>query len=147
MRKIELWYVGDIGAVVNTTIMLHNMMVAQQIDNDEYECESFYAFGNLEAEERQCDCNNEQEQRDVDRRMAEIALHRRLYETTDAGRHTLTDQQKAVLDSTPRGGGTRGSAAILDTGLQPVQSQYLVQVFVCHIIAFHHKVAWAWRHA
>ncbi len=100
VRKIELWYVGDIGAVVNTTIMLNNLMVAQWIDNDEYECESFYAFGNLEAEEQQRDCNNEQEQRDVDRRMAEIDLHRRLYDTTDAGRHTLTDQQKAVLDST-----------------------------------------------
>lgn len=32
VRKIELWYVGDIDAVVNTTIMLHNMMVAQRPD-------------------------------------------------------------------------------------------------------------------
>jgi hypothetical protein len=56
VRKIELWYVSDIGAVVNTTIMLHNMMVAQRINNDEYEeCESFYAFGSSEVEERQRD--------------------------------------------------------------------------------------------
>ncbi|KAI2503188.1 Ribosomal protein-like protein [Fragilaria crotonensis] len=41
VRKIELWYVGDIGALVNTAIILHNMMVAQRIDNDETECESF----------------------------------------------------------------------------------------------------------
>ena len=27
VRKIELWYVGDIGALVNTAIILHNMMV------------------------------------------------------------------------------------------------------------------------
>ena len=87
VRKIELWYVSDIGAVVNTTIMLHNMMVAQRIDNDEYECESFYAFGSSEVEERQRDdcVINEQEQHYVDRRMAEIDLHRRMYATTDEG--------------------------------------------------------------
>ena len=103
VRKIELWYVSDIGAVVNTTIMLHNMMVAQRINNDEYEeCESFYAFGSSEVEERQRDdcVINEQEQHYVDRRMAEIDLHRRMYATTDADSQLLTDQQKAVLDST-----------------------------------------------
>ncbi len=101
MKKIELWYVGNIADVVNTTIMLHNMMVAERIDNDECECESFYAFSdNLEAEEQTRLCNDvEQEQHDVNCRMAEMDLHRHFYEMHNADRHVLTSQQKAVLDA------------------------------------------------
>ncbi len=37
VRKIEMWYVGDIACVVNTCISLHNMMLSHRIDNDEVE--------------------------------------------------------------------------------------------------------------
>jgi hypothetical protein len=54
VKKMELWYVGDIANVVNTTTMLHNMMVSQRINNDEIECESFFAFpANLEVDKEE----------------------------------------------------------------------------------------------
>jgi hypothetical protein len=80
------------------------MMVAQWIGNDEYESESFCAFGNLEAEERQHDCNDEQEQQDVDRFMAEIDLHRRIYDhhcllacPLQLGNHNKQQQETTTL--------------------------------------------------
>ena len=80
--------------------MLHNMMVAQRIDNDESECESFYAFpGNLEAVEEERVYDEEQEQHDVNRRMAEMDLHRHFYAMHNNERHVLTEQQRAVLDA------------------------------------------------
>ena len=73
---MELWYVGNIANVVNTTIMLHNMMVAQRIDNDEIKCELFYALpANLEVDKEGQECNDEQEQHDLNCRMAEMDLH------------------------------------------------------------------------
>lgn len=100
VKKIELWYVSDIANVVNTAIMLHNMMVAYRIDNDEMECESFYAFSaahdtEVVNDEQQCEGNNnEQEQLDVNRRLAEMDLHRRLYDVPNADRTALTTQQR-----------------------------------------------------
>ena len=42
VKKIEFWYIGDIASVVNTCIILHNMMVANRIDSGEVESEAFY---------------------------------------------------------------------------------------------------------
>ena len=55
VKKMELlWYVGDNANVVNTTIMLHNTMVAQRIDNKKTKCESFYDVpANLEVNEEE----------------------------------------------------------------------------------------------
>ena len=99
VKKIELWYVGDIADVVNTTIMLHNMMVAHRIDNDEYECESFYAFsGSWEADDdEERVCTNEQEQQYVNRRMAEMDLHRHFHDMHNNANNALTNRQKEVL--------------------------------------------------
>ena len=105
VKKIELWYVSDISDVVNTAIILHNMMVGYRIDNDETECESFYAFSAahdtevVDDEEHREGNNNEQEQLDVNRRLAEMDLHRRLYDNVpNAERNDLTTQQRKVLD-------------------------------------------------
>ena len=45
VRKIEMWYLGDIACVVNTCIVLHNMMVSHRIDNDEVELEATCTMG------------------------------------------------------------------------------------------------------
>ena len=95
VKKIELWYVGDIACVVNTCIMLHNMMVSHRIDNDEVETEAVYVYdGRLENDERNIApaAGLEAEQQHVDRRTAEMELHWQLYEINRGDSH-LTYQQ------------------------------------------------------
>ena len=78
--------------------MLHSMMVAHRIDNDESECESFYAFSAHTEADNERECHNEQEQLDVNRRLVELDLHRRLYDVPNAERNVPTPQQKMVID-------------------------------------------------
>jgi Plant transposon protein len=53
VKKTEMWYVGDIACVVNTSIMLYNMMVSHRINNDEVKSEAVYVYdGCLENDER-----------------------------------------------------------------------------------------------
>jgi hypothetical protein len=40
--KVEMWFVTEISSVVATCLMLHNMMVAHRLDNNEEESEDFY---------------------------------------------------------------------------------------------------------
>jgi hypothetical protein len=101
VRKIEMWYVSDIACVVNTCIMLHNMMVSHRIDNDDVESEALYVYdGRLENDERNTAAAGglEPEQQHVNRRMAEMELHRQLYEINRGDGH-LSYQQKAMIDS------------------------------------------------
>ena len=101
VHKIEMWYVSDIACVVNTCIMLHNMMVSHRIDNDDVESEALYVYdGHLENDEGNTVAAGglEPEQQHVNRRMAEMELHRQLYEINRGDGH-LSYQQKAMIDS------------------------------------------------
>ncbi|KAI2506757.1 Ribosomal protein-like protein [Fragilaria crotonensis] len=101
VRKIEMWYVGDIACVVNTCIMLHNMMVSHRIDTDEVESEVLYVYdGRLETDEQDIapGAGLEPEQQHVNRRAAEMELHQQLFEINRQDCH-LSYQQKAIIDS------------------------------------------------
>jgi hypothetical protein len=99
LTRIELWYIGEITDVVDTCMILHNMMVAHRMDNDEKEAADVYLQNPYE---RQITINDgrEQEQEQVDRRMAEMDMNRALY---NAARITnlnhLTKKQEAILES------------------------------------------------
>lgn len=102
-RKMELWYIGDISSVVNTCIILHNMMVSHRIDNDDNEWEALYAYeGRMENdEEHKAPEREEPEQQHVNRRAAEIHLHGQLYGMNDNRRdNSITShREKAIIDS------------------------------------------------
>jgi hypothetical protein len=110
VKKIEMWYVGDISSVMHTCIILHNMMVAHRMQNDEIESEDFYLYGgddetggeNGDDGDDDDDANaneNEPEQVHVNRRVAEMSLHRRLHELNNSASVHCNHQERAIVDS------------------------------------------------
>ena len=106
VRKIELWYVGDIANVVNSCICLHNMMVANRmVAMGDKESEEFYAFPAMGSWSQQSDDNSndldrqeEPEQAYVNRRVAEMNLHANLYNTNHHDER-ISDRERQVLES------------------------------------------------
>jgi Plant transposon protein len=49
-KPLEYWHLDDINKIVNTTIILHNMMVAHRIDSDEIDSLDFYEVPDIEDE-------------------------------------------------------------------------------------------------
>ena len=112
VRRIELWYVGDIAHVVNCCITLHNMMVAVRMSEGEEESEDFYAFPEMGGTESDGDVDvgtesdddartEEPEQAYVNRRVAEMNLHAQMgYDTMTRHHDTrISDQERKVLES------------------------------------------------
>jgi hypothetical protein len=104
VRKMELWYIGDIASVVNCCICLHNMMVANRMAMGDEESEEFYAFPAM-ANGSQCDHGNdsqvdgeEHEQAYVDRRVAEMNLHAHLYNRNNHDER-ISDRERQILES------------------------------------------------
>jgi hypothetical protein len=101
VRKMELWYVGDIASVVNCCICLHNMMVPNRMAMGDEESEEFYAFPAM-GSELQCDDGTdgeeEQEQAYVDRRAAEMKIHAHLYNTNNCDER-MSDHECQILKS------------------------------------------------
>ena len=104
VKRIELWYLGDIANVVNCCICLHNMMVADRMATGDEESEDFYAFpGMLDGNESDDDGANmegpeEPEQAYVDRRVAEMNLHAHMFNTTHHDER-ISDHERQVLES------------------------------------------------
>ena len=105
VRKIELWYVGDIANVVNSCICLHNMMVANRMAMGDEESEEFYAFPAMGSWSQQSDDDSndldgqeEPEQAYVNRRVAEMNLHANLYNTNHHDER-ISDRERQVLES------------------------------------------------
>ena len=103
VRKIELWYVGDIANVVNCCICLHNMMVANRMAIGDEESEEFYAFpamGGLTQSDdgKDLDQQEEPEQAYVNRRVAEMNLHAKLYNTNHRDER-ISDRERQILES------------------------------------------------
>jgi Plant transposon protein len=98
LTRIELWYIGEITDAVDTCMILHNMMVAHRMDNDEEEAADFYLQNPYE---RQITINDgrEQEQEQVDRRMADMEMNRALYNARITNLNHLTKKQEAILES------------------------------------------------
>lgn len=96
VKKIEFWYIGDIASVVNTCIILHNMMVANRIDSGEVESEAFYVYDNSLDN---AVTTEEAEQAHVNRRVAEMDLHRHLYGINNAAIVHQNDQDAAYIDA------------------------------------------------
>jgi Plant transposon protein len=76
VHRSEQWYVEEIQTIVVCCVALHNMMVSHRIANDEMEDTSFYDCPTEDEEEHPIS----QEEEDIDRREAELALHRRIEE-------------------------------------------------------------------
>lgn len=106
VRKMELWYVGDIASVVNCCICLHNMIVANRMAMGDEESEEFYSFpamlghggsqsdnGNVSEQDWE-----EHEQAYVDRRVAEMNLHSILYNRNNHD-ETISDHERQILES------------------------------------------------
>ena len=101
VRKMELWYVGDIANVVNCCMCLHNMMVANRMAMGDEESEEFYAFPAMSCELQSDDGSNgeeEQEQLYVDRRVAEMNFHAHLYNTNNRDER-MSDHECQILKS------------------------------------------------
>ena len=77
VRSFEQWYVEDISDIVVSCIVLHNMMVAHRMSCNENESMDFYDIP-PEEDPLEVDPPSHQEEDDVDRRTAEMELHRRL---------------------------------------------------------------------
>ena len=73
VRPVEQWYVEDITRIVETCVVLHNMMVEERILRDEAELSDWYEFKES-TESNECDPEAEFAERQV----AEINLHSRL---------------------------------------------------------------------
>ena len=109
-RPFELWHVRDISNVVSTCLILHNMMVAHRIENDDVESESLYIYDErfsgggegLTEGLTEGPTTLEAEQQVVNRRTAEMEHHRQLLQGLDsvsAAASIMTPQQKAIVDS------------------------------------------------
>ncbi len=106
VRKIELWYVGNIANVVNCCIYLHNMMVANRMIMGDEEPEEFYAFPAMGGPHQESDSGNdldeqqqeEPEQAYVDRRVAEMNLHAEVYNTNHRDER-ISDHERQILES------------------------------------------------
>jgi hypothetical protein len=62
LTRIELWHIGEITDVVGTCMILHNMMVAHRMDNDEEEAADFYLQNPYERQYTTDGHEQEQEQ-------------------------------------------------------------------------------------
>ena len=94
VKANEHWYVDDIANIVVSTIVLHNMMVCHRVSSDENEDISFYEcvleeddgsiiVNNNHNNDNSNNHNNNQqdlgcEEEYINRRQAELDLHRRL---------------------------------------------------------------------
>jgi hypothetical protein len=78
VRKLEQWYVHEIKDIIETCVILHNMMVEERMDRDEPEDRSWYDY--REDEEDEDNNNLDPAVEYVQRQEAEIDLHRRLQE-------------------------------------------------------------------
>ena len=94
VKANEQWYVDDIANIVVSTIVLHNMMVCHRVSSDENEDISFYEcvseeddgsiiVNNNHNNDNSNNHNNNQqdlgcEEEYINRRQAELDLHRRL---------------------------------------------------------------------
>jgi hypothetical protein len=103
VRKMEFWYLSDICNVVNTCIVLHNMMVAHRIDSSDDESDAIYLHDDINfMDDDVRRVGQEAEQEHVNRRVAEMELHRQLYgvNTEQRQRRRNDDVVNAhVLDS------------------------------------------------
>ena len=100
VRKMEFWYLTDICSVVNTCIMLHNMMVANRIESGDDESDAFYLYDTTIADNAMT--IEEAEQEHVNRRVAEIELHKHLYGINTEERlrrHNEDVADAAILES------------------------------------------------
>jgi len=97
-KKNEQWYLKDIAAIVYTCILLHNMMVATRIENDEREDENFYLLSSDSTSDDESIIEpDDPEQEYVDRCHAEMTFHRQLFATNNTG-NERTRQQQEELD-------------------------------------------------
>ncbi len=96
VQKIELWYIGDISSVVNTCIILRNMMVANRIDSGEVESDAFYVY---DITIKDVATTEEAERAHVNRRVAEMELHKHLYgmNNADLARQNRNDPEAAAI--------------------------------------------------
>jgi hypothetical protein len=99
VRDSEQWYVSDIRMVVHATIVLHNMMVSHRISRDEQDNSSFYDCPEDGGDDDDGNGFNAEEE-DVDRREAELELHRRLeneaFRDEDGDIVPLFQQQRSI---------------------------------------------------
>ena len=75
VRPVEQWYVEDITKIVETCIVLHNMMVEDRIQRDESEESNWYEYNERDQQDTY-ECDPEEEF--AERRVAEINLHSQL---------------------------------------------------------------------
>ncbi len=98
VRKIEQWYIGNIANIVNCCICLQNMMVANRMAMGDKESKEFYAFPAMDAPQQSNDSSDsdgqeEPEKAYVDRTVAEMNLHAKLYNTNHDQRISKREQQ------------------------------------------------------
>ena len=77
VRKLEQWYVHEIKDIIETCVILHNMMVEERMDRDEPEDRSWYEYRDNE-EDGGNNNNLDPAVEYVQRQEAELDLHRRL---------------------------------------------------------------------
>lgn len=74
-KDVEQWYLGDIKRIVETSIILHNMMVEYRVDRGQRECMNFYeVMDDPLVSSAAVDMDEEY----VERRNAEMELHMNL---------------------------------------------------------------------
>ena len=83
VRAFELWYVNDIKAIVETCVILHNMMVNIRVANGEQESLTLYEFVDEEPED--VDTRIDPPREYAERQAAEINLHRSLEDALYGG--------------------------------------------------------------
>ena len=74
VKCIKMWYMGDISSVMHTCVILHNMMVAKRMEDNEMESKFFYKFSGNDGDDGNS-THNEPEQLHVNHRVAELDLH------------------------------------------------------------------------
>ena len=97
VKPIEMWYVTDISSVINTCLILYNMMVAKRMEDGEMESKAFYTFGSEDGDGYTTSgTHKEPEQLHVNHRDAKMHLHRQLNQSNSI---VCEEQDKGVIDS------------------------------------------------
>ena len=82
VRKIEQWYVEDIKKIIESCVILHNMMVEERMDRGEQENSGWYEYREEDAQEQD---SLDPAMEYVQRQEAEMRLHRQLQEAFYTG--------------------------------------------------------------
>ena len=82
VRKIEQWYVEDIKKIIESCVILHNMMVEERMDRGEEENSGWYEY---REEDAQGQDSLDPAMEYVQRQEAEMRLHRQLQEAFYTG--------------------------------------------------------------